>query len=91
VCDISGATELGDFRASSLTTLLQMVAGGLGVTLIPQLSVKAEAASGRGLKVIPFGARGPGRTIGLAWRPSSIRKEEFRLLGAAIKKGLGRP
>ena len=90
VCDVSGATEFGDFRASSLTTLLQMVAGGLGVTLIPELAVKAEAGSGRALKVLPFGARGPGRTIGLVWRPSSIRKSEYGLLGDAILKGLGR-
>ncbi len=90
LCERMGANELGDFRASSLTTLVQMVAGGMGITLLPEMSVRAEAGPERKLKVIPFGAKGPARTIGLAWRPSSIRKAEFQLLGKTIQRGLGR-
>jgi LysR family hydrogen peroxide-inducible transcriptional activator len=84
ICSRAGANELTDWRASSLTTLVQMVAGGVGVTLIPSISVKVEAGAHRLIDVIPFGARGPARTIGLAWRPSAMRKAEFELFGAAI-------
>ena len=88
ICDRGGACELGDFRASSLTTLVQMVSGGVGVTLLPEVSLRAESGPERALKLIPFGARGPARTIGLVWRPSSIRKAEFQLLGETIQRGL---
>jgi len=89
ICSRSGAFELGDFRASSLTTLAQMVAGGVGVTLLPELSIGVEGVSS-GLALVPFGARGPRRTIGLAWRRSSLRQSEFRHLGEAVRHGLGR-
>lgn len=89
ICNRAGAGELGDFRASSLTTLAQMVAGGIGVTLLPELSVTVEGTSS-GLSIVPFGARGPSRTIGLAWRRSSLREAEFRELGEAVRAGLGR-
>jgi len=84
ICSRVGANESTDWRASSLTTLVQMVAGGIGVTLIPSISAKVEAGAHRPIEVIPFGARGPARTIGLAWRPSAIRSAEFELFGAAI-------
>ena len=83
VCSSAGACELGDFRASSLGTLVQMVSGGVGVTLVPEIALDAECGSDRTIRTIPFGANAPSRTIGLAWRPSSSRKEEFRLLGEA--------
>lgn len=89
-CDRAGACELGDFRASSLTTLVQMVSGGVGVTLLPEVSLAVEAGAERPLKLISFGARGPTRTIGLGWRPSSIRKREFQRLGEALQRGLGK-
>ena len=88
LCNRAGASELGDFRASSLTTLVQMVAGGVGVTLLPEMSLRAEAGPERRLALVPFSRNGPVRTIGLAWRPSSTRKSEFRLLGEAIGHGL---
>ena len=90
ICDRAGACELGDFRASSLTTLVQMVAGGVAVTLLPEMSLPVEAGPDRRIEVIPFAAKGPGRTVGLIWRPSSLREPEFRLLGEAILSGLGR-
>ena len=40
VCHTSGAGEIGDFRASSLNTLIQMAAGGIGITLLPRLSLE---------------------------------------------------
>jgi len=42
ICSSAGACELGDFRASSLTTLVQMVSGGVGVTLLPNIALRVE-------------------------------------------------
>ena len=81
VCDRAGAGEFGDFRAGSLNTLAQMVAGGIGITLLPQISLKVETRPPSPLAVRPFRQPGPSRTIGLAWRKTSPRAHEFRLLG----------
>jgi len=86
LCTTAGACEVGDFRASSLTTLVQMVAAGVGVTLLPEMSIAAEALPTRDLGIVPI-AGGPSRTIGLCWRPTSMRTPEFRLLGETIRSG----
>ena len=66
VCLKSGASEIGNFRASSLTTLVQMVAGGIGITLLPQMSLQVEATPLKQLVIKPFQKPQPYRTIGLA-------------------------
>lgn len=83
-CDRAGVEERSDFRASSLPTLVQMVAGGSGVTLLPTLALPVEGKA-ENLAVIPFRKPVPYRTIGLAWRPSSARAQEFRQLGELLK------
>jgi len=89
ICGAAGASELGDFRASSLTTLVQMVSGGVGVTLLPRMSAAVEGLPERKLTLLPFGAKKPARTIGLAWRPTSIRAGEFRELGRLLADAQG--
>ena len=84
LCDRAGAGELSGFRASSLGTIAQMVAGGLGVTLLPELAVEREAAAAPGLSVVSFGADGPSRSVGLAWRANSPRADEYRALGETL-------
>lgn len=84
LCTAAGAEEPGGFRASSLGTITQMVAGGLGITLLPELAVERELAAVPGLRVISFGADGPSRSVGLAWRTSSPRAEEYRTLGETL-------
>ncbi len=84
LCESVGADELGGFRASSLGTITQMVATGLGITLLPELAVGREAAAVPGLRVIPFGADGPSRSVGLAWRANSPRADEYRTLGETL-------
>ncbi|MEX1024634.1 MAG: LysR substrate-binding domain-containing protein [Planctomycetota bacterium] len=84
LCEAFGGSEQAGFRASSLGTVTQMVAAGLGVTLIPELSRERECAAAPDLRTIPFDAEGPGRMIGLAWRKSSPRADEYRLLGETI-------
>jgi LysR family hydrogen peroxide-inducible transcriptional activator len=89
VCAQAGAREAEGVRAASLGTLVQMVAGGLGVTLLPSLAVAAEA-KGRDVVVRPFREPAPARMLGLAWRASSPRAEEFRRLGALLAEVLPR-
>jgi LysR family hydrogen peroxide-inducible transcriptional activator len=72
VCARAG-TEEQDFRATSLETLRQMVAAGLGITLLPRLAAEGPFASARGLVVRPFSPPAPARTIGAAWRRSTSR------------------
>jgi LysR family transcriptional regulator, hydrogen peroxide-inducible genes activator len=77
VCRNSDAHEDQDFRATSLETLRQMVAAGLGITLLPELATRGAFAQAD-LTVRPFSAPVPERVVGAAWRASSTR-------GAAIE------
>ena len=74
VCERVGTEELA-FRATSLETLRQMVAAGLGLTLLPELAADGPFAATRGLTVRPFAAPTPHRVIGAAWRRSTSRGE----------------
>jgi LysR family hydrogen peroxide-inducible transcriptional activator len=84
VCTAQGASELGDFRATSLSTLTQMVTDGEAMTLLPELALGVETRGRRDLAVRPFRSPAPHRTIGLAWRPSSPREEEFHALAESF-------
>ena len=61
-----------------------MVAGGLGVTLLPRMAVDAGVASGAEVELRPLTGGSAWRTIGLAWRPRSPRAEEYRALAPLI-------
>ena len=75
--------------ATSLTTVMQMVANGYGVTLVPEVAIDAELRDAR-VKLLRFAEPEPGRTIGLAWRRTSPRGNDFAALGAVVKEALGR-
>jgi LysR family transcriptional regulator, hydrogen peroxide-inducible genes activator len=81
-----GATPLS-LGATSLATVMQMVAGGYGVTLVPQVAVDVEVRDQR-VKLLRFAAPEPGRAVGLAWRHTSPRKVEFVALGQLIVEAL---
>jgi LysR family hydrogen peroxide-inducible transcriptional activator len=74
--------------ATSLTTVMQMVANGYGVTLLPQVAVDAEVRDGR-VKLMRFAEPEPARTVGLAWRRTSPRRKDFEALGAVVKDVIG--
>jgi LysR family hydrogen peroxide-inducible transcriptional activator len=88
VCAMAGAREGSGFQATSLNTLSQMVANGLGVSLLPLLSADVEARSAPGLVVRRFAKPEPSRRIGLAWRPTSARRAEFELLAQFLSEHL---
>jgi LysR family hydrogen peroxide-inducible transcriptional activator len=75
--------------ATSLTTVMQMVANGYGVTLVPEVAIDAELRDAR-VKLLRFAKPEPGRNIGLAWRPTSPRADDFAALGAVVKEALNR-
>jgi len=84
VCKRAGAVEAMQVRATSLPTLVQMVAGGLGVTLLPEAAAATLIQKHGPVALAEFGKPVPGRTIGLAWRTSSGRLREFRLLAETL-------
>lgn len=73
----SNELELGDFRASSLSTLVHMVALGVGVTLIPELAIQQLTTGVDGVRVHPLREEAF-RTIGLVWRSGSPREHDFQ-------------
>jgi LysR family hydrogen peroxide-inducible transcriptional activator len=74
--------------ATSLATVMQMVANGYGVTLLPRVAVDVELRDER-VKLLRFADPAPGRTVGLAWRRTSPRKADFVALGQLITETLG--
>ena len=76
------------FGASSLNTVIQMVAGGYGVTLIPQIAADVERRDIR-VKFLRLKTPEPGRSIGLVFRRTSPRKADFAALGEVVKESVG--
>lgn len=73
------------YQATSLTTIVQMVANGIGATLLPKMATEAGITEGTGLVLKPFDEADVSRNIGLMWRKKTPRKQEFGLLGDFIK------
>ena len=76
------------FGASSLNTVIQMVAAGYGVTLIPQIAADVERRDDR-VKFLRLRDPEPGRSIGLVFRRTSPRKADFAALGEVVKESVG--
>ena len=73
------------FQGTSLRTLVQMVANGLGLTLVPRLAVPTEVPAKGPVKAVPLAAGHNSRTIALVWRRSSARAAAFRKLGECLR------
>ena len=74
-------------RATSLTTLAQMVASGTGVTVLPKLALAQENAHGR-LAWRTFATPAPSRTIVLIWRPRSAWTAPMQTIADVLKKAV---
>lgn len=83
VCEWSGLKAAHDFRATSIETLRQMVAGGLGVTLIPRMAV--DPAHKHIIYVPLAGNPGPGRRIGLVWRKNFAHDDFLEEIGKIVQ------
>lgn len=71
---------------TSLHTLVQLVNNGLGLTLLPEMAVKAGLLDGTDVQVRPLKAEHASREIALVWRTNSPRREEFEMLAEAMRK-----
>lgn len=74
-----------EFRATSLSTLVQMVADRAGVTLLPKLSLHTELRRAR-LKIRSFAHPEPHRTVALVWRKTSPFGSALRQIAAIIRR-----
>jgi LysR family hydrogen peroxide-inducible transcriptional activator len=75
VCRLAGAREYAGFQATSLETLRYMVGSGVGVTLLPQLSVQPPVPQPSSIHLVRFAAPAPYREVGLFWRPASVYRD----------------
>ncbi|MBM2319898.1 MULTISPECIES: hydrogen peroxide-inducible genes activator [Marivita] len=88
ISDDYGVELSHDYEGTSLDTLRQMVATGMGLSLMPALYVKSEVAHQDIVVARPFRGTAPSRTIGMVWRKGTSREEEFRLLSALVCRSL---
>lgn len=86
LCDMVSKEALSQFGATSLKTLLELVANNQGVTLIPKIAARIELTKESKLRLIRFPDPEPTRTIGLVWRKSSPRHKDFTALSDEIIK-----
>ncbi len=82
-CGLHQTGAIDTFGISSLSTIVQMVANGLGLTLLPELSIDVETRNSD-IRLMRFAAPEPSRTVGLAWRSTSPRKSDFRAFGKLV-------
>ena len=85
LCTRVGGVAHREMHSASLSTLVQMVAGGAGVTLLPASALEVEARPGSGVCVRPLAGEGLGRTIGLVWRTSDPRSGHFTGLADRLR------
>jgi len=84
VCRHIEPGRIQSFGATSLATLVQLVASGLGVTLLPTMAVPVEVGSQTKVVLRPLAPAPPTRTVGLAWRRTAASGAHFEALGALI-------
>jgi len=85
VCFSAGAKEDQRFQATSLDTLLHMVATGAGTTLVPELACEKNL---EGITFLNFSAPAPSRDIILAMRNNSVRKPALEQLATLISNSI---
>lgn len=85
VCHLSGAAERVGFRATSLETLRQMVAAGVGITLLPALAVQPPVPPSHDVRLVRFAHPAPHREIAMYWRTTSPFRSFLPRLAEAFR------
>jgi LysR family transcriptional regulator, hydrogen peroxide-inducible genes activator len=85
VCHMAGAGEKEGFRATSLETLRQMVAAGVGVTLLPMLAVKPPVSPSENIRLMAFNDPPPSRRLAMVWRKTSAMADFLHELAAVLR------
>jgi len=78
-------------QGTSLNTLVQMVDNDLGATILPKMAIDGGIARGTKVQLRPLYGKGTSRQIGFAWRKSSPRADEFRMLADHFQAELATP
>lgn len=84
-CNVNSTLPRELLDGSSLSTLVQMVSAGIGVTLIPEMAVPVETRSAQ-VSVAPFSEPQPCRTIGMVWRKSSPLANQLKYVTEAVHR-----
>jgi len=84
-CSPQSAVPKKGLDGSSLSTLVQMVAAEMGVTLIPEMAVPVETRSAK-VSVSGFARPQPSRTVGMVWRKTNPLAAQFIQIGDAVKE-----
>ncbi len=85
-CSLKQADINIPYQATSLNTVIQMVANNIGVTVLPKMAVDSNMLEGSGLKAIKFSKTTVQRSIGLMWRKRTSRQSEYKQLGSIISE-----
>ena len=85
-CKLTDKEKINPFTATSLHTLVQMVANGLGTTFIPQMAIEHGLLDNQNLVMIDPPGQQAYREIGLVWRPSSSRSHTFERLADVVSE-----
>lgn len=88
ICSRGDIDEDQDYRATSLETLRQMVAAGMGVTLLPKLSTTGPFGGEKSVVIKAFPRPAPTRTVGAVWRKSSTRNSAIKAVCEVIESSL---
>jgi LysR family hydrogen peroxide-inducible transcriptional activator len=86
LCAMAGSADVAEFGATSLATITQLVGNGFGVTILPEMALAIEARNLENIALARFAPPRPSRTIGLAWRETSLRREDFLEFGLIVRE-----
>ena len=87
-CNLAQVQAVNTFGVSSMATIVEMVSAGLGITLLPEVCLGIEQR-GRDLAIVRLEDPEPFRTIGLVWRSTSPRSEDFEELARMVRQAWG--
>lgn len=84
-CSLKDSDVSRAFAATSLSTIVEFVANGLGVTLLPEIALRKEA-TGQRIRVHSLAAPGAGRMLSLVWREATPYAQVFERIGEVIRQ-----
>jgi LysR family hydrogen peroxide-inducible transcriptional activator len=84
-CGLNGRRGAGGFQSTSLYTLVEMVANGLGVTFVPEIAITAGLVKNAAVEVRPLAGDSPPRELALVWRKSFRREGDLAALATYIR------
>ncbi len=86
-CQLQQIGNINTYGASTLSTIVQMVANGMGMTLLPKMSLALESRN-QNVRLLRFSDPEPSRTVGLIWRSTSPRKRDFVEFGKLVVEAM---